>query len=248
MVIVFNKPVLTFATHSMAGFMIYLLFYMQLRGWQLRGDRWRLGAALGFLGLLVLLTSTTGLAFAVVGGVQLASIGYRRRLRGRYLVILILLLAAVAGPIASGLDFDAQYRRVEAAIVGDRIRGLSARYAGDGLLAGNFAYLSESPFAPIGVGATDSLYLGDSGIVVNLLRGSVLLVAAVYGGLWLFLVTNLHDRRTARWLWVWTLMFEIGFTPMMYFRFVAFVPFLVVYLNSIGARAPASSPSLALER
>ncbi len=242
MVGLFDKPVLTFATHSMAGFMIYLLFYMQLRGWQLRGQQWRLGAALGFLGLLLLLKSTTGLAYAVVAGAQLALIGYRRYLRGQPLVVVGLLLAVLAGVVAGGFDFAAQYDRVEDAVVGDRIRGLWARYAGDGLLAGNFAYLSSSPLSPIGAGATDTLYLGDSGFIVNLLRGSVLLLVAVYGGLWLFFVTNLVDRPSATWVWVCTLLFEIGFTPLQYFRFLAFVPFLVVYLNSLepSLRQPAS--------
>ena len=75
-------------------------------------------------------------------------------------------------------------------------------------------------------------------------RLSAFLLLAVYGGLWLFLVTNLADRRSATWLWVWTVLFEIGFTPLQYFRFVAFVPFLVVYLNSLEPPAP---PSLALD-
>jgi hypothetical protein len=86
------------------------------------------------------------------------------------------------------------------------------------------------------------LYLGDSGVVVNALRGSVPLLIAVYGGLWLFLVSNLADRRTAAWIWFCTVLFEIGFTPLQYFRFVAFVPFLVVYLNTAtatGRSAPA---------
>lgn len=244
MVGIFDKPVLTFATHSMAGFMIFLLFYMQWRGWQRRGQTWRLVAALGFLGMLILVKSTTGMAYAVIAGAQLAMGAYHRWLRGRPLLVAACAVAGVTAVVASGIDFGAQYDRVAAAVVGDRLSGLSARYAGDGLLAGNLAYLSDSPLAPIGAGATDTLYLGDSGIVVNLLRGSAFLLLAVYGGLWLFLVTNLADRRSATWLWVWTVLFEIGFTPLQYFRFVAFVPFLVVYLNSLE---PPGPPSLALD-
>ncbi len=125
--------------------------------------------------------------------------------------------------------------------MGDRVRGLFARYAAEGLLASNFAYLSESPLSPIGFTVTETLYLGDSGVVVNLLRGSVPLLVAVYLGLFMFLRFNLRDRRTALWLWCVVVLFEIGFTPLQYFRFVAFVPFMIVYLNSLGP--PASSPA-----
>lgn len=234
MVTVFNKPVLTFATHSMAGFMIYLFFYMQLTAWRAQGGLWRLAAAAGYLGLLVLLKSTTGLAFTVVAGLQVAVLVEQALPRQRAILFVALLLAGYAALTFSGLDIPILLARAEEAIVGDRVRGLFSRYAADGLLASNMKYLSDSPLSPIGVGATDTLYLGDSGLVVNILRGSVPLLIAVYGGLWLFLRTNLEDQRAAAWLWICIVLFEIGFTPLQYFRFVAFLPFLVVYLNSCG--------------
>jgi hypothetical protein len=81
------------------------------------------------------------------------------------------------------------------------------------------------------------LYLGDSGVIVNMLRGSVPLFVLVYGGLWFFLRFNLRDRGTAAWLWLWTCVFEVGFTPLQYFRFVGFLPFLIVCLNAVPAKA-----------
>lgn len=236
MVTLLDKPVLTFATHSMAGFMIYMLFYVQFTTWRVRGGRTALAAALALVGLLVLLRSTTGMAYAVIAVAQLGFVVMRAFVRHSALGVVAAALVAALGLMASGFDAAAQVDRVQEAVLGDRIRGLTARYAGDGLLAGNFAYLSDSPLAPIGVSASESLYLGDSGIVVNMLRGSVFLVVAAYLGLWLFLTTNLTDRRSAAWLWWATLLFEIGFTPMQYFRFVAFVPLLVVTLNTVNDR------------
>lgn len=243
MVLTDDKPVLTFATHSMAGFMIYLFFYMHLRGWQVSGGLWRLGAAVGLLGLLVQLRSTTGQAFAAIAALQLLLLVQRVPARLRALAMVVVLVAGVE--VYAALDIDAALlaARVEDAIVGDEVRGLFSRYATDGLLATNLTFLSESPLSPIGLGVTDTLYLGDSGIVVNLLRGSVPLVIAVYGGLWLFLRANLVDRRAARWIWICTVLFEIGFTPLQYFRFVTFVPLLVVYMNSV-ATAPVPSAQL----
>ena len=248
MVTIFNKPVLTFATHSIAGFMIYLFFYMQLRGWRLRGGWWRFVMAAAYVGLLVLLKSTTGMAFAAVAALQIAMIVAGALPRQRTLIAVALLLVAFGAFTAQGLTVDAVLTRVQDAIVGDRVRGLFSRYATDGLLASTMKYLSESPLSPIGVGATDTLYLGDSGVVVNLLRGSVPLLVAVYGGLWLFLRANLADRRAAVWIWVCTVLFEVGFTPLQYFRFVAFVPLLVVYLNSLEREADGADAGLAGDR
>ena len=244
MVIIFNKPVLTFGTHSMAGFMIYLFFYLHVRAWLTQGGWWRLAAAGAFLGLLVALTSTTGLAFAAVAVLQGAWLLQRALPQQRALMAAAILLALLAGAAALGLDAGTLLARVEDAIVGDRVRGLFSRYATDGLLASTMKYLSESPLRPIGVGATDTLYLGDSGLVVNLLRGSVPLLIAVYGGLWLFLRTNLDDRRSAMWLWVCIVLFEVGFTPLQYFRFLGFVPFMVVYLNTVSLPVAPSGASL----
>ena len=244
MVIIFNKPVLTFGTHSMAGFMIYLFFYLHFRAWLTQGGWWRLAAAGAFLGLLVALTSTTGLAFSVIAVLQIAFVLQRVLPQQRARMAVAIVLAALAGATALGLDAGTLLAQAEDAIVGDRVRGLFSRYATDGLLASTMKYLSESPLQPIGVGATDTLDLGDSGLVVNLLRGSVPLLVAVYGGLWLFLRTNLDDRRSAAWLWVCVVLFEVGFTPLQYFRFLGFVPFLVVYLNSLAARVPPAGASL----
>ena len=66
----------------------------------------------------------------------------------------------------------------------------------------------------------------------DLRRILVLLVAQVN--------TNLADRRSAAWLWICIVLFEIGFTPLQYFRFLGFMPFLVVYLNSLASPAPAA--------
>jgi len=244
MVVLFNKPVLTFGTHSMAGFMIYLFFYLHFRAWLTQGGWRRLAAAGGFLGLLVALTSTTGLAFAVIAGLQIAFVLQRALPQQRALIAVAILLAALVGAAALGLDAGTLLAQAEDAIVGDRVRGLFSRYATDGLLASTMKYLSESPLQPIGVGATDTLYLGDSGLVMNLLRGSVPLLIAVYGGLWLFLRTNLDDRRSALWLWVCVVLFEVGFTPLQYFRFLGFVPLLVVYLNTVSSRVPPTGAFL----
>ena len=210
MVIMNDKPVITFATHSVAGLMLCLLLYLEIKTYQVRGGIWRYAVALALLGLLILLRSTTGMAFGAVAALQAAWALLRARPQRAAALAMVLSLVVLFGLISSDLGPATLYARAEEAIVGDRVRGLFARYAAEGLLASNFAYLSESPLSPIGFTVTETLLLGDSGVVVNLLRGSVPLLVAVYLGLFLFLRFNLRDRRTAQWLWCVVVLFEIA--------------------------------------
>ncbi len=170
MVVANNKPVFSFATHSMAGFVYYVLFYRQLLQWRQGGGWWAAATAFGYLSLGVLLTSTTGWAFGGVAAAQLAM--ELARSAGRYaaLAVIAVALVGVAAATALGLAPDRMLDTVQTALVGDRVHRIFARYASDGLLASSIAYLSESPFAPIGFSATASLDMGDSGVVANLLR------------------------------------------------------------------------------
>jgi hypothetical protein len=239
MVELLHKPVITFATHSVAGFMIYLLFFMALRAYEIRGRIFFLGLACGHLTLMILLRSTTAAIFASIACVQLGWLVWRRfpRVAGPAF------LTALAAPIALGVYFAVRpadvVEAIRTAVLGDQISGLFVRFRPYGLLAENLNYLSKHPLSPIGVSFSDSLYLGDSGVIVHLLRGSVPFLVAVYGGLFLFLRYNVASRSSAVWLWCVIALFEIGFTPLMYFRFVSFVPLLVVYLNSLESPARA---------
>jgi hypothetical protein len=234
-----RKPVLTFGTHSMAGFMIYLLFYMAFSSYRRRQDVSSLLIACLHAVLLVALSSTTSMVYAAVALLQLVGLALARVRRLAVPLVAVALVAAVAGMLVFERVSSAIIDRAGEALVGDKIRGLASRYATDGLLAGNLSYLAEHPLEPVGFAFSERLYFGDSGYVVNMLRGSVPLVAAVYGGLFLFLWTNLRAHGSAVWLFIVIAAFEVGFTPLHYFRFLGFAPFMVVYLNSLDAEARA---------
>src|SRR5947207_9483515 len=61
-----GKPVLTFGSHSLAGFFLYLLFYVTLQAFIRLGSKLNLLYALCYLGLLIWLSSFTALVFSAV--------------------------------------------------------------------------------------------------------------------------------------------------------------------------------------
>jgi hypothetical protein len=243
-----GKPVGIFATHSLAGFMYYLLFYLALLQYRAEPKlRW-LALAAAYVALLAAVSSTTSSLFLLVAVPQVLWAAAQKMPRIR--VPLAAITAAVmvfAAVHALGGQHSALVV-LRGLFVGDRMSGFGARFGADGLLAGDVAFIAKHPLSPIGFAYSDLLYFGDCGIVLTLLRGGFPAVACIYGGLLAFLWTNLRSRRTAVWLWFVTTAFEIGFQPLMSFRFVAFLPFYVVCANAFLEPAGARQPPGASDR
>ena len=244
MVLSNDKPVLTLATHSLAAFVTYLFVYLCYTAWRVFPTWPRRFATLWFIVLLWRLTSTTSLILTGVAILQVAGLQLRRRAWLLPVGAVITLGASVSAFLLSSLTLLDMVEFARDALLGDRIRGLLSRYAPGGLLAGTFEYLSDHPLRPIGVAFSPTLYLGDSGVVLMLLRGSIPLLIAVYGGLFAFLHYNLRSRAVAQWIFIVVVAFEVGFTPLQYFRFVGLLPLLIVAFNGLSAVEIAAGTSV----
>jgi len=77
--------------------------------------------------------------------------------------------------------------------------------------------------------------LGDSGPVSYLLRGGLVELGAVYGGLWMFLRGTVRNKRVAVWLWGVTVAFELGFYSLLVTRVVALIMLTAMCLGDIYA-------------
>jgi hypothetical protein len=233
-----QTPVLTFATHSLAGFFLYLFFYLSLRTYAARGGIFFLLAAGVNIALCALLESVTGYLFFVLGCAQLVWHAVSRRA-----LAALLLPVAAAGILALALSLNwLDSQEIGATIsgrLGSDVNGFAGRYGTTGRENENIDFLARQPFSPIGFTSPAGLFIADSGPVEYLLRGSLPLLVSVYGGLWLFLRSNLRSRREAWTLFVIFLIFEIGFANLVYLRTVFVLPFLVVYLNALREPAPS---------
>ncbi|MGH9161293.1 MAG: hypothetical protein ACRD2X_15085 [Vicinamibacteraceae bacterium] len=230
-----DKPVLTFATHSIAGFFYYLFFYLNFRTYAVTGSGAALAAAVGHIALGLALRSTTGSILLTLAAGQLAVAVYRRH--GRQVAWLPLVAPVViVGLLVSQADrLLASIEPVREIVVGTESSGLLSRYSSTGMLGGNLRYLNDSPFSPLGFnyGLEHDLFYGDSGFIQFLLRGSLPLVLLVYGGLYGFLRSNLRSRTDVRWLYIVILAFDLGIVSLFSFRITSFLVFMIVYLNSL---------------
>jgi hypothetical protein len=238
-----GKPVLTFGSHSLAGFFFYLLFYVTLQTFIANRSKLHLIFAFGYLALLIPMYSFTSLVFAGVATVQLAFCFRARKtvIVGLIAAALLATILVVAPQLVSGFKED----MIE---VSQREgNGLLGRYSEFGGLAANFEFIANHPFRPIGLGLSWRLWNSDSGPAGYLLKGSFPLLITVYVGAFIFFRKNLRSRREALFLFLVFLSFEVGYSNFQYSRTQYFLPFLMVYLNSLERPDSAQSrTSLAL--
>jgi hypothetical protein len=238
-----GKPVLSFGTHSLAAFFFYLFLWLSFESFKARSTRSDFVFAIGYIVLGFSLLSLSGMVLMSWATFQVLRHTAQKKPKP---VFAVLILLCVCSPFIYS-RFAAQMQDVEdiATLASDSIasptNGFLGRFSQLGTLYSTVNYIGEHPFRPVGVGYRSDLFFGDSGLVEYYLRGSVFLVAAVYGGLFLFLRKNLVSRRDARHLFAVIVLFELGLTALVSIRVLYLLPVLVVYLNDLRCLSGVTS-------
>jgi hypothetical protein len=231
-----HKPVVTFYTHSIAAFIFYLFFYLNLRSFCAKRKKIYGVLAFSYLVLILALISTTGLLLLLVGSLQFAVELWRTRHR-------VVLGLAVVGILSLPLYFTSDWEALKGSIsfLAERQdAGFVGRYSINSEIGYNFKYLTEHPFSPIGASSRSEIRLGDSGPLDYMLRGSLPLLILIYGGYFLFLRSNLTYGKDLWLIFFATMGFELAASVLTYFRFLLLIPFICIYLNSLPESPPGS--------
>lgn len=223
-----NKPVLSFATHSLAGFFMYLFFFLNIKTFKQRGSILYFLFSIGYLYLMINIKSVTSLIFCMLAIIEIIIYFFKKTplLVMGMVIILILVVANY-----NLLIFESYKDQLSIAFSGTN--GFIGRYSSTGNLANNIDYIVNNPFHPIGFGYSKDMFYGDSGFIEYITRGSLPLLIGIYGGLFYFLKKNMVSRYYAYQLFAVTLFFESGFSVLIYFRILFLLPFFIVYLNSL---------------
>lgn len=235
------KPVLTFGSHSIAGFFFYLFSHLNFQAYRSGRGRRHLAIALFYIGLLLCLTSFTAYVAAAVASLQLI-LHFQLHRSMLTAITASLILLAVGTMLAVQADWIAPLAVSLEEVMKSDNNGFVGRYSSSGALAANLNFIAENPFSPIGMGFSNRLFYGDSGPIEHMTRGSFPLVLAIYGGFYLFLRRNLRSSKEAHFLFLAYLAFEIGYSNLNYMRTLFFLPFVVIYLNGVGRDAIAGRP------
>jgi hypothetical protein len=231
-----HKPVLTFGTHAVAGFFLYLFFWLNWETFTLRASKLAVCFAVSWLVLLAALTSFTAVGLTVLA---VAQIGIWLWKHNRKLLTLAALCTLAAGLLAGRLlkeyvDISDIAEVAAGYLARDNVSGPLARYGPGGTERARIDYLTDHPLSPVGFAVPLFAATVDSGPVGYLVRGSVPLLLLVYFGLYKFLRYNLASRRHALTLLFVIVACETAFTALTYLRTFYLLPLVVIYLNHIS--------------
>jgi hypothetical protein len=233
-----HKPVLTFATHSLAGTFVYLFFWLNFRTYQKTGKRLHLVLAVLHAAMCIALTSITSVVFAALAIAELAW-NFRKTAALSAIAVYVLVPVSVKEFIWDSFLWTIWFREGG---------GIRSRYLATGTLGNVFSYVYNNPFQPIGLMRSSSLFEGggqtDSGPLGYFLRGSFVLVLLMYGGFFLFLRRNVRDKWACYRLLFAILATELGFGVLIYPRSLLLIPAFVIYLNSLPATPAARAVPL----
>lgn len=228
-----RKPVATFGTHSVASFFLFFLFFLNIKTYQANGRLVYLFTSIVTLLLLVFIRSNTALAYSVIAFIYMFAT-FRKRKASLFIFggIIILLVLYVGVFDRTILDVFFEYDVLK--ILTSNDNGLAGRYSGSSVLAPTIDYMVHNPFVPLGLAFSDKLYYTDSGIILYTLRGSIILAAAIYVGFYCFLKNNLLNKKQLKFVFLFFVIFEIGYPILIDYRVLCFIPFVVIYLNYLS--------------
>jgi hypothetical protein len=234
-----KKPVLTFATHSLAGAFVYVFFWLNFRTYQKTGKRLHLLLAVLHVAMCIAIMSITSLALSLAAIVELTC-------NFKWLAAISAASAYFLIPLSMK---DTIGDALSAAVWHRESGGYFIRYFdAHGSLANAFAYIHNHPLLPMGLMYSHDLFdegaQTDSGPVSYFLRGSIVLVLLMYGGFFLFLRRNLLNKWDCYRLFLVVCLTELGAVVLVYPRSFLLIPAFIIYLNSVPVASSAQVKSL----
>lgn len=226
-----GKPVITFGTHSLSAFYLFIFFYLNIKTYNVLNKKVYLIFSLIYLYFCFELNSNSGYLFLLFGIVLLLN----------YLKLKILVttsFAVIFGVyiLTDPLGFNQILNGIKLLVIditSSDINGVLGRYSLYGNQYNNLSYISENPFLPTGLSAINGLTFHDSGIIATTLEGTILLTVIFYGALYLFLKSNFINKSTALIIFGSLMIMQLGYNNLFYFRSLFIIPFIIVYLNSL---------------
>jgi hypothetical protein len=235
MMLEMHKPVLTFGTHSLAAFFLYLFFWINLEAFKVHRRKLFLALAFCHLLLVLCLLSVSGIVLFLVGFSQLVYLVFkpiRHKVLWAYAALCLVLCTAAFSNMAVDVT---PARDAAKEILSNRDSGFVGRFLSEGTMHYDLKFIGQHPFSPVGFSYREGFMFGDSGWVEYMLRGSIPLLVLIFGGLYYFLRRNLVSRAHAYFLFGAIIIFELGMTTLTFTRMLYLLPAFVVVLNNMNS-------------
>lgn len=231
-----KKPVLTFGVHNIAAFIYEGLFLLFWFTYDKTKERRYIWYSLFCIVLLIALQCTTSIGYVIF---SISIIIYAQTKSAKKVIISFFCLVIIAviayyyGAIGSIYG-----------ILGKESNGFIARYfSGMESLYGSNIKVIEKYVLGIGYsipGDSNRVYNADSGYIVSLTIGNFGYLIVFYLYLNKFLSDNIKGIE-AKIVLLYIFLMELGFITFLYFRSIAFLLFMVLYLSALQQHDPANA-------
>jgi len=232
LMILLRKPVFTFVTHSYAGFYHFLFFYLNFKTFESLKSRTCLWISILFIVSNLFLRSVSSYSFA---GIELLLLAIYAAKDVRLMLNLTFVVSVCALYLA--VQFNSILKEISIGDIlttfGSETNGFKGRFGNQSPLKPMLDYIQENPFRPVGITNNVQFLFGDSGLIILVLRGSVILLICFYLSFILFLKRNLFFSKDYFILILIFLVFELSNTNILYRRTLSVIPFIIVHLNNL---------------
>lgn len=232
-----NKPVITYVTHSVAGFvffvfsLFFLVFYYEVKGVWLRVLFFVVSIL--YSSLLILIFSNTGLFlfvlmlfFYICFSVKNSGFLFRC-----FLVFSIFIGFAYVFSNYYDLILLASEKVLEV-MTSDK-NGILARLSMNSRLAGSYSYVFDNPIQGVGFTYNANIAFGDNFLSEYVLRGGFVSYFIYLFLVVLFCFDNVPSKSMALMLLFFILVSDFGYPLLVAYRFVFFFPIMIVMMNYI---------------
>lgn len=239
-----GKPILTFGTHSLAAFYLFIFFYLNIRTYASNKKIIYFLASISYLYFCVALQSNSGYVFLLFG-VGVLIFNLRHKIISLSVVTATILLIMIFNPVETKVYLDTVQLNIETATLSSS-HGIDGRYSEEGNQAADIRHIVDNPFKPTGLSMAfgSELTYHDSGLIATTLEGTIILTVLLYGTLFVFLKRNIVNNKNALIIFFSLMLIQLGYNNLFYFRAVCIIPFVILYLNSLEENAnDAKTPS-----
>lgn len=221
-----HKPIFIFGVHNLAAFFYTGLFIVSYITYYYGKKRIYLYESIIYFILNVLTRCSTGFAFMVFSCLVVLYLNLKKK---KFIYIFIILI------LISIIFFNSDLMNSYLDILSSNTNGFFSRYLGGfyNLYRNNIDILFQFPMG-IGFSIADSsteLFYADSGFLIVLTTGGIIYFILFYYLLYIFLKSNICNKKIINILLGWIMIMELGFVTFYYLKTTCFILFCVIYLG-----------------
>lgn len=215
-----RKTVTFFATHSIACYLYFLIWWML----EYRNSyKYSIKNVIFMFGMFFDIVMCLSVS-AVMCSLIIATYYYIKWVKStkkKNIVLSVFLLMAVA--IGALMNIG----RIQS-ILSSNVNGLNGRFGQEGNLWATLDFALNN-VVPFGICDVDGLWPTDGGFFIQFIRGGILLILLYYLGLYKFLENNIMNRSKRNFLFISLLLFEVGYQFTISLRFFMIALFLACF-------------------